>query len=242
MGKGLNQVSDAKWNPVTGCTKFSDGCKCCYALDRLIPLMQGGSPKYRNGGKVTCHEDLLDVPSRKRSPTVFCVNNMGDPYHPDVPLDFLKRIFCVMNHCQRHTFFVLTKRTDRLLATAHELTYSRNIWLGVTVESGKYVSRIDDLRKIPAHHRWLMFEPLIGPVGKIDLTDIEYAMCGGESGIGFRPMETDWVREIRDQCISAGVKFNFMQYAAVDPRPLGRVLDGREWKELPDDSAQLSLW
>lgn len=240
MGKGLHQISDAKWNPVTGCTKYSDGCKNCYALDRLIPLMK--IQKYRNGGKVTCHEDLLDVPRRRKSPTVFFVNNMGDPFHPDVPFEFLQRIFRVMNQCTRHTFFLLTKRTERLLETATQLVYSNNIWVGVTVESGKYITRINDLRTIPAHHRWLMFEPLIGRVGKMDLTGIEYAMCGGESGLGFRPMSTDWVREIRDQCVVAKVRFNFMQYAAVDPRPLGRELDGRKWKELPDDDPQLSLF
>ncbi len=173
---------------------------------------------------------------------VWFVNNMGDPWHPDVPIDFLKRMFTVMNECQRHTFFTLTKRTERMVETAPLLNWTPNIWMGVTVESAKYNSRIDDLRKIPVLHRWLMFEPLIGPVGKIDLTGIEYVMCGGESGLGFRPMSVDWVREIKDQCMAARVKFNFMQYAAIDPRPMGRVLDGKEWKELPDLEPQLSLF
>jgi protein gp37 len=193
-------------------------------------------------GLVTCHEDLLDIPRKKLSPTVFFVNNMGDPYHPDVPRDFVKRMFHTMNECTRHKFFILTKRTGRLLATAPDLMYSSNIWLGVTVESAKYATRIDDVRKIDAQHRWLMFEPLIGPIGKVDLTGIEYAMCGGESGIGFRPMDIEWAREIRDQCATQRVRFNFMQYAAVDPRPLGRMLDGRMWTDLPLDSLQYEMF
>ncbi len=238
MGKGLHQLGKV-WNPVTGCTKYSDGCAHCYALDRLIPLMK--NEKYRNGARVTCHEDLLDVPRKKRRPGAFFVNNMGDIFHEDVPFSFLKEVFRTMNECSRHTFRALTKRTPRLLEYAPHLKWTSNIWMGVTVESAKYNFRIDDLRKVPASNRFIMFEPLIGPVGKINLDGISLVLVGGESGSGFRRMDPSWAREIRDQCIAAKVKFNFMQYAAVDPRPLGRILDGREWKELPDDNPQLSL-
>ena len=239
MGKGLHQLGKV-WNPVTGCTKYSDGCMHCYALDRVIPLMT--NERYKNGSRVTCHEDLLNMPRKRKSAGAFFVNNMGDVFHEDVPMEFVKEVFRTINECPRHVFRALTKRTPRLLECVAHLKWSSNIWMGVTVESGDYNFRIDDLRKVPAANRFVMFEPLIGPVGKINLDGIGLTLVGGESGSGFRKMETDWAREIRDQCISAGVKFNFMQYAAVDPRVLGRVLDGREWKELPDDNPQLSLW
>jgi len=239
MGKGLHQLGK-KWNPITGCTKYSDGCAHCYALDRLIPLMK--SEKYRNGGRVTCHEDLLELPRKRKSPGTFFVNNMGDLFHDDVPFSFLKELFRTMNECARHRFFALTKRSPRMLECAPHLNWTENIWMGVTVESAKYTFRIDDLRKVPVSHRFIMFEPLLGPVGTIDLKNIDLVLVGGESGIGFRRMDVSWAREIRDQCVSGGVLFNFMQYAAVDPRPLGRELDGREWKELPDTELQLSLF
>ena len=239
MGKGLSQLGKV-WNPITGCTKYSDGCKNCYALDRLIPLMT--NEKYRNGGRVTCHEDLLDVPRKKKRPGSFFVNNMGDLFHDDIPFSFLTEIFRTMNECSRHRFFALTKRSSRMLECAPHLKWTSNIWMGVTVESAKYTSRIEDLRNVPVSHRFVMFEPLLGPVGTIDLKNIDLVLVGGESGKGFRRMDPSWAREIRDQCISAGVMFNFMQYAAVDPRPLGRQLDGREWKELPDQNPQLSLF
>jgi len=239
MGKGLHQLGK-KWNPITGCTKYSDGCAHCYALDRLIPLMK--SEKYRNGGRVTCHEDLLDLPRKRKSPGTFFVNNMGDLFHDEVPLSFLKELFRTMNECSRHRFFALTKRTSRMLECAPDLNWTKNIWMGVTVESAKYNFRIDDLRKVPASNRFVMFEPLIGPVGSINVDGISLVLVGVESGTGFRAMDPSWVREIRDQCITAGVRFNFMQYAAVDPRPLGRELDGREWTELPHQDSQLSLF
>jgi len=239
MGKGIHQLGKV-WNPVTGCTKYSEGCAHCYALDRIIPLMK--NDRYRNGARVTCHEDLLDVPRRQKRPGTFFVNNMGDLFHDDVPFSFLKELFRAMNECSRHKFFALTKRTPRMLEYAPRMNWTNNIWMGVTVENAKYGFRVNDLRKVPVSHRFVMFEPLLGSVGKIDLKEIDLALVGGESGIGFRRMDPCWAREIRDQCISAGVKFNFMQYAAVDPRPLGRQLDGREWKELPDEEPQLSLF
>jgi len=242
MGRGINVIGSKKWNPVIGCTKFSEGCRNCYALDRLIPRLQKTNPKYSNGTLVTCHQSLLDVPRKCKKPTTWFVNNMGDVFHPDVPLSFMKDIFQTMNACPRHTFYMLTKRSDRLVQYAPQFIWGSNIWMGVTVESGKYDFRIDDLRKVPVRNRFVMFEPLIGPVGKVDLGGISLALVGGESGTGFRRMDPSWAREIRDQCISSRVKFNFMQYAAVDPRKLGRVLDGREWKELPDEEPQLSLF
>lgn len=239
MGKGLSQFG-VKWNAVTGCTKFSEGCMHCYALDRLIPLMR--NEKYKNGGRLTCHYDLLDVPKKRRKPTRYFVNNMGDIFHQDVPVDFLKHLFQTMNDCPQHVFRLLTKRTERMLELAPLFKWTSNISMGVTVESAKYLSRIDDLRKVPVSRKFVMCEPLLGPLGKMNLEGIELVLVGGESGVGFRPMEVDWVREIRDQCIAASVMFNFMQYAAVDPRPLGRVLDGREWKEVPNDGPQLELF
>jgi protein gp37 len=239
MGKGLHLLGEV-WNPITGCTKYSDGCAHCYALDRVIPMMKNA--KYKNGGLVTCHEDLLDVPRKRKSPGKFFVNNMADLFHDKVPFEFLEKIFRTINECPRHVFRALTKRTPRMLELAPRLKWTSNFWMGVTVESEKYKFRIDDLSKVPVSNRFVMFEPLIGPVGKLDLDGIDLVLVGGESGIGYRPMDPDWVREIRDQCVSAGVGFNFMQYAAIDPRPLGRKFDGRIWNDLPDDARQLSLF
>lgn len=239
MGKGLH-LFEHNWNPITGCTKYSAGCKNCYALDRVIPQLT--TEKYKNGALVTCHNDLLDVPRRMKKPKSIIVNNMGDLFHDDVPLSFLKELFKTMNECPRHTFYPLTKRTPRMLELSPHLNWSSNIVMGVTVEDAEYKFRIDDLRKVPVKRRFIMFEPLIGSIGKIDLDGFELVLVGGESGIGFRKMDIDWAREIRDQVVAAGVKFNFMQYAAVDPCKLGRELDGKIWNELPNDDHQLELF
>ena len=239
MGKGLKMFG-AKWNPVTGCTKYSEGCLHCYALDRLIPRMT--NEKYKNGGQSTCHYDLLDAPKKRKRPTRYFVNNMADVFHPDVPFDFLKELFATMNDCPQHVFRLLTKRTERMFQLAPLLQWTNNISMGVTVECAKYLSRIDDLRKVPVSRKFVMCEPLLESLGKMNLDGIELVLVGGESGIGCRPMDVEWVREIRDQCVAAKVMFNFMQHAAVDPRPLGRVLDGREWKEVPNDDPQLELF
>jgi protein gp37 len=197
----------------------------------------GKTDKYINGfNVVTCHDDVLETPRKARKGTTFFVNSMADTFHKDVPDEFIKKLFGVMNSCPQHTFQLLTKRSDRMVALSSSVNYTANIWQGVSVENADVVSRMDDLRRIPAQVRFVMFEPLIGPVGKLDLTGIHWAIVGGESGNrtkNFRPMDLDWVREIRDQCVKAGVKFVFKQHAGINPEDLGRKLDGVEWDERP---------
>jgi protein gp37 len=232
------QILGDCWDTVSGCTKISAGCRECYA-EKFTGWMNrlGNTDKYTAGfGVVVCHDDWLDVPLKRRKPKTFFVNSMADTFHKDVPDDFVKKIFNVMNDCPQHTFQLLTKRSDRLVTLAPALSWTDNIWMGVSVEDGKWVHRIDHLKQVGAKIRFVMFEPLIGSVGKLNFGGIHWAIVGGESGGGtnkFRPMDVDWVREIRDQCVSAGVKFVFKQYAGKRPETSGRDLDGRVWNERP---------
>ena len=227
------QILGDPWNPVTGCTKISSGCKGCYAASFAKRLHGMGNKRYVNEFDLTLHPDLLDVPLKKKKASTYFVNSMSDLFHKDVPLDFVKKVFEVMNNCPQHTFQVLTKRGDVLEQYAPLLNWSDNIWQGVSVESQQYVDRIDALRTVPAKVRFIYFEPLIGPITNINLTDIHWAVVGGESGPGWRPIDVQWIREIRDTCLSNNVKFFFKQWAALNPEKLGRDLDGRTWSEMP---------
>jgi protein gp37 len=236
------QILGKAWDSISGCTKISAGCKHCYAerfTDWMIDLKK---KKYQAGfNKVVCHEADLEMPIKRKKAETYFVNSMSDTFHKDVPIAFIKKIFNVMNECPQHTFQVLTKRTDRMLELVPQLNYSDNIWQGVSVERADFLYRIDDLRKTPARIKFVMFEPLVGKIGKINLNDIDWAIVGGESGIHWRPMEIDWVREIRDQCLEAGVKFVFKQFAAWKPESLGRSLDGIVWDERPKFECERSL-
>ena len=232
------QILGDPWDTVTGCTKISAGCRECYAekFTGWINRMDN-TDKYKAGfGVVVCHDDVLEVPTKRTKAKTYFVNSMADTFHEDVPNEFIKKIFDVMNKCPRHTFQLLTKRSDRMAQSGGKWLYTDNIWQGVSVERSDYVHRIDDLRKVPAKVRFIYFEPLIGAVGKLNLDGIHWAIVGGESGGGtnnFRPMDIEWVRSIRDQCVSAGVKFVFKQYAGKRPEGLGRELDGKTWDERP---------
>jgi protein gp37 len=228
------QILGKPWDTISGCTKISAGCKHCYAERVTERMIANKVAKYKAGfHEVVCHDYALALPSKAGTPTTFFVNSMSDTFHKDVPFDFIQDIFIKMNNRLQHTFQVLTKRTDRMLELAPYINYSDNIWQGVSVERADCLYRIDDLRQTSARIKFIMFEPLLGPLGKINLEGIDWAIVGGESGEGFRPMDINWVREIRDQCVDAGVKFVFKQYAARYPEFLGRVLDGREWNERP---------
>jgi protein gp37 len=192
-----------------------------------------GNKRYTNGFALTLHPDLLDVPRTKRKPKAFFVNSMSDLFHKDVPLDFIQSVFKTMNECPKHTFQILTKRSDILAKYAPLLKWTDNIWQGVSVESRQYVYRIDDLRTVPAKVRFLYFEPLIGPIKNLNLQGIHWAVVGGESGPGWRPLDIQWVRDIRDACVTQNVKFCFKQFAALRPEILGRTLDGVVWNERP---------
>ena len=227
------QILGEPWNPVTGCTKISPGCRGCYAASFALRLQGMKNRRYVDGFQLTLHPDLLDVPLKRKKPRSYFVNSMSDLFHKDVPFEFIQKVFEVMNQCPQHTFQILTKRSDILAKYAPFLKWTDNIWVGVSVESQQYVGRIDELRSVPAKVRFIYFEPLIGPVTDLDLRDIHWAVVGGESGPGWRPLDIQWVRDIRDACVAQGVKFFFKQWADLHPEKLGRDLDGREWSEMP---------
>ena len=225
--------TEATWNPVTGCTKISDGCKNCYAERMAVRLQAMGNRNYKNGFRVTLQWHMLDLPLSWKKPKLVFVNSMSDLFHVKVPTDYIQRVFSVMERASHHTFQVLTKRADRLLQIASDLPWPANVWVGVSVENEKVAWRIDDLRKVPAAVRFLSLEPLIGPLPSLNLEGIHWAIVGGESGHGARPMDPEWVRDIRDQCLRAMVPFFFKQWGGVNKAKAGRELDGRNWSEMP---------
>lgn len=225
--------TDATWNPVTGCTKISPGCKNCYAERLALRLRAMGNPRYHDGFAVTLHRDLLTLPLRWRHPKRIFVNSMSDLFHEAVPEDFIRQVFDVMARADWHVFQILTKRSERLASLVPRLRWAPNIWQGVSIESARYTTRIDYLRTVPAAVRFLSIEPLLGPISNLPLDDIDWVIVGGESGPGRRPMAAAWAREIRDQCVRAGVPFFFKQWGGRTPKAAGRVLDRRTWDEMP---------
>lgn len=225
--------TDATWNPVTGCTKVSQGCKHCYAERMAKRLHAMGQKNYRNGFNVTCHEHMLDLPLRWRSPKRIFVNSMSDLFHPLVPVQFILKVFETMNDANWHQYQILTKRPERLLELEPSLDWAEHIWMGVSVEDERVVSRIDYLRQTRACVKFLSLEPLIGPLPSLNLDGIDWVIVGGESGPKARPMQKDWVRVIRDQCLSRGVPFFFKQWGGVQKSRTGRWLDGRLWSQYP---------
>lgn len=229
--------TDATWNPVTGCTKITAGCDNCYAA-RFAERWRGtqGHP-FENGFDLTLRPDRIRQPlAWKRSRMIF-VNSMSDLFHKQVPRSFIDRVFDTMERADWHVFQVLTKRSslmrDYVLRRYPHCDPPPHIWLGVSVEDSRSASRVVHLRQSPAAVRFLSVEPLIGPLGLLDLTGIHWVIAGGESGPGARPMAIDWAREIRDQCFTQGVAFFFKQWGGIRPKSGGRDLDGREWNDLP---------
>lgn len=225
--------TQATWNPVTGCDKISAGCKNCYAERMAKRLQAMGQPQYADGFKVSLHPEILDRPRTWRKPRLVFVNSMSDLFHKDVPSAFVGRVFETMNACPQHTFQVLTKRPKRALALAKQLSWANNIWMGATVEDADSTSRIGFLRQVPACVRFLSLEPLLGPIPDLSLDGIHWVIVGGESGPGSRPIDTNWVRSIRDQCVRRKVPFFFKQWGGTNKKKAGRVLDGRTWEEMP---------
>jgi len=220
--------TQATWNPTTGCTQLSEGCRNCYAAKMAGRLKAMGTKRYAGGFELTLHEDLLDLPKHWAKPRTIFVNSMSDLFHKAVPLDFIRRVFATMEACPRHQFQVLTKRSERLLELAPQLPWPKNVWMGVTVEEAKHASRIDDLRHVPAAVRFLSCEPLLAPLGELDLNNIHWLIAGGESGPGARPMDAAWGRSLRDQCQAPGTAFLFKQWGGVRNKAAGRTLDGCE--------------
>lgn len=225
--------TEMTWNPVTGCTKLSQGCKHCYAERMAKRLEAMGNNRYRNGFRVTLHPDLLDVPRRWRQPRVVFVNSMSDLFHDEVPLAYIKLVFATMRDCPQHTFQVLTKRSERLAMLAPELPWPRNVWMGVSVEDRRVLHRVCDLQRVPAAVRFLSLEPLIGPLDTLPLDGIHWVIVGGESGPNARSVEKSWVTSIFRQCRVAQVPFFFKQWGGVRKEFTGRRLNGRIYDEMP---------
>lgn len=225
--------TEMTWNPVTGCSKVSEGCRHCYAERMAKRLQAMGNARYASGFRVTLHEDLVELPRRLRTPKLIFVNSMSDLFHEKVPTEFIRRVFDTMQTCPRHTFQVLTKRSERLRELAPDLPWPRHIWIGVSVEDERVLHRIADLRTVPAQVRFLSCEPLIGPLDDLPLEGISWVIVGGESGLGARPMNKAWVRSIRRRCRDAGVPFFFKQWGGARKELNGRELDGRTHDEMP---------
>jgi len=225
--------TSSTWNPVTGCNPVSAGCEHCYA-ERMARRLQGmGVPKYRYGFKLTLHPDVVEDPLKWKKPRVIFTTSMSDLFHPDIPLEYLRGVFDVMRRADWHVFQVLTKRSKRLATLAPKLPWPDNVWMGVTVENEHYQYRIDHLRRVPAHVRFLSMEPLLGPVRDLNLENIHWVIVGGESGPGARPMHKDWVVDIRRECKRQGAAFFFKQWGGVNKKQTGRLLDGRTWDDMP---------
>ena len=238
-GTGI-EWTEATWNPLTGCTKVSPGCKHCYAERMSRRLQAMGNAKYANGFRLTLHEDALALPLGWAKPRAIFVNSMSDLFHEQVPTEFVHRVFDVMRRAHWHRFQVLTKRPERLLALDPALQWQPNVWMGASVENERYVHRIDLLRQTQAHVKFLSIEPLLGPLQSLDLSGIDWVIVGGESGPGARPLRESWVRDIRDQCIAADVPFFFKQWGGVQKHRTGRLLEGRTWNQMPRGEPQWS--
>jgi protein gp37 len=234
--------TEATWNPVTGCTKVSPGCKHCYAEVMAKRLLAMRQPRYRDGFKVTLQEDLVTLPLRWRKPRVIFVNSMSDLFHTDVPDAYILRVFETMQQASQHTFQVLTKRSERLRQLAPQLPWAPNIWMGVSVEDQQRTARVSDLQQVGAAVRFLSVEPLLEAIPQLPLEGIHWVIVGGESGRKPRPMQEAWVEDIRLQCEAAGAHFFFKQWGGRNKKKAGRELNGRLWDAMPSRSEILARW
>ena len=232
-GHSAIEWTGSTWNPVTGCTKVSAGCRNCYAERMARRLRAMGQPNYVNGFRVTLHPHALDLPLNWKNPRTIFVNSMSDLFHEEIPTSFIEKVFGVMVKAKWHRFQALTKRSERLHQLSGVLSWPRNIWMGVTVENENVIDRIDHLRNTGAAVKFLSIEPLLGPLPALNLAGIDWIIVGGESGPGARYMDPSWVVAIRDQCRRAGVPFFFKQWGGTDKKRAGRILEGRTWDEMP---------
>ena len=254
MAQGSSiEWTESTWNPIVGCAKVSAGCKNCYAermAKRLAAMAQADNTAGRDpgrkanyvhilnkrgrwNGKVHLDHSAVEEPLSWRAPRIIFVNSMSDLFHDDVPLKFIANVFAVMNRCPQHTFQVLTKRPQRAAQLSHRLMWTPNIWMGTSVENALVTDRIKSLRKVGAKIRFLSLEPLLGPIPRLALTGIHWAIVGGESGPGARPMEKQWVQQLRDRCIAQNVPFFFKQWGGINKKAAGRILDGQVWDQMP---------
>lgn len=225
--------TEATWNPVTGCTKISPGCRNCYAEHMAKRLQAMGQPNYTRGFEVSLHEHSLPLPLKWKKPRTIFVNSMSDLLHEKVPVEFIQEVFAVMRAAHWHTFQVLTKRSERLFELSGELSWPENVWMGVSVENQEYTQRVTHLRETGAIIKFLSLEPLLGPIQNLELDGIDWVVVGGESGPHCRPVDAAWVKAIRDQCLAEQVPFFFKQWGGKRKKLNGRELDGRVWDAMP---------
>jgi protein gp37 len=227
--------TESTWNPITGCTKISTGCKFCYAEVMSRRLKAMGHEKYRNGFQLTLHPDVLNEPYTWKKPRMIFVNSMSDLFHKDVPLHFIKDVFQVIRENPQHVFQILTKRADILRYYDSEgwLDWPHNLWMGVTVENTEVAHRIDNLRKTGARVKFLSCEPLLSALPGLNLKDIDWVIVGGESGRTPRPMKEEWVLDMKEQCRNANVAFYFKQWGGTNKKKSGSLLEGKKYNELP---------
>lgn len=238
MAQSHIEWTEMTWNPVTGCDKISEGCRHCYAEAFARRLQAMGNGKYRNGFELTLHPDVLNEPFRWKKPREVFVNSMSDLFHKDIPIEYIQKVFGVMQQNPQHLFQVLTKRADvlRYYDSERWLKWPHNVWMGVTVEHEQTMGRIDLLRQTDARVKFLSCEPLLGPLPNMNLEGIDWVIVGGESGRNARSMSPEWVQEIREQCLVAEVPFFFKQWGGTNKKKAGRVLDGRVWDQVPEIS------
>lgn len=233
MSTSKIEWTDASWNPLTGCTKVSDGCLNCYAERMSYRLQKMGQSNYRDGFALRLHPHMLEIPLKWKKPRLIFVNSMSDLFHHDVPLDYIISVFDVMNKAKHHIFQILTKRSSRLAEIAHHLEWSNNIWMGVSIESDKYTHRASDLVNTGAKLKFLSLEPLLSAVPSLSLDGIDWVIVGGESGPASRPMREEWVIDIRDKCLAKSIPFFFKQWGGVNKKRTGNYLCGRQWEQYP---------
>ncbi|MDD5224083.1 MAG: phage Gp37/Gp68 family protein [bacterium] len=231
--KSKIEWTELTWNPVTGCSKISLGCKNCYAERLAFRLKSMGQKNYINGFNLTLHENLLDTPFKLHNPKMIFVNSMSDLFHKNIPFEFINKIFIIMMQTNIHKYQILTKRSQRLLELNNKLIWPSNVWMGVSVENAAYTFRINHLRETNAKIKFISFEPLLGPIINLNLKNINWVIVGGESGPKARPMKKKWVEDIRDQCISEKIPFFFKQWGGVNKKKTGRTLSGRIWDQMP---------
>ncbi len=224
--------TEKTWNPVTGCTKVSPGCDNCYA-ERITRRFGGDFER------IQLHPDRLDAPKKWRKPATVFVNSMSDLFHPLVPFEFVEDVFRIMEQCPQHTFQILTKRPSRMKHFA--AGWPGNVWAGTSIESAEYRWRTDQLRQVGASVRFLSVEPLLGPVGNINLDGIDWVIVGGESGPGHRPIQEEWILDIKSQCDRADVSFFFKQWGGRTSKANGRSLLGRTWDDMPHPTQDLDV-
>ncbi len=226
--------TDEVWNPVTGCTKISAGCKNCYAERMAKRLQAMGQRNYVNGFNPTTHDHMLERPLKWKKPRRVFVNSMSDLFHKDVSSEFIQKVFQIMNETPQHTYQLLTKRPLRALHDiAHLVQWTTNIWMGVSIENDKQRWRMETLKNIPAYRRFLSIEPLIGEIQPLDLNGVDWVIVGGESGSGARPMKEEWVTNIRDWCVESRTAFFFKQWGGVNKKKTGNLLEGETWNQMP---------